>query len=130
MKLSIKQQPLGGRHKSKTKARSLKPYTGGPLPKSHQDSFGGRGKEPDLSYEDLMAQLAAALARPAAAPSVTVNVPKPKALQTKGTAVGGSARGVKARRSKASKAGYRSRGTRALNRRQRAASMKINNLNI
>tara|TARA_B100000902_G_scaffold108774_1_gene110463 strand:+ start:956 stop:1267 length:312 start_codon:yes stop_codon:yes gene_type:complete len=103
MKLPLGKSPLGGRH----------------LPLK---------KKP--SYDDLMAQLATAINNmgSAPAPGVTVNIPKPKALNTKGTAVGGSARGVKSKRSEASKRGRR--GTRSLNRKQRATRMKINNINI
>lgn len=96
--------------------------------RTHSDTFGRGKKKP--SYDDLMAQLAEAINNmgSAPAPAVTVNIPKQKALNTKGTAVGGSARGVKSKRSEASKRGRR--GTRSLNRKQRATRMKINNINI
>tara|TARA_Y100000739_G_C20546400_1_gene436087 strand:+ start:44 stop:379 length:336 start_codon:yes stop_codon:yes gene_type:complete len=111
MKLPKSKSPLGGRHHR---------------PREHFDTFDRGKKKP--SYDDLMAQLAKAINNRGSAPAVTVNIPKPKALNTKGTAVGGSARGVKSKRSEASKRGRR--GTRSLNRKQRAARMKINNINI
>ena len=57
-------------------------------------------------------------------------VPEPKALTTEGTAVGGSAQGVKIKRSDASKKGKNPKGTRSLNRAQRNANMQINTLNL
>lgn len=57
-------------------------------------------------------------------------IPDPKTLTTQGSAVGGGAKGVKIKRSEASKKSKNSRGTRALSRGQRASSMKISNLNL
>jgi len=57
-------------------------------------------------------------------------IPEPTALTTSGTAVGGTAKGVKIKRSDAAKKGKNTRGTRALNRKQRASSMQISNLNL
>lgn len=57
-------------------------------------------------------------------------IPDPKTLTTKGSAVGGGAKGVKIKRSKASKGNKNTRGTRSLSRSQRNSSMKISNLNI
>ena len=57
-------------------------------------------------------------------------IPDPKTLTTEGSAVGGGAKGVKIKRSEASKKSKNSRGTKALSRGQRASSMKISNLNL
>ena len=57
-------------------------------------------------------------------------IPDPKTLTTQGSAVGGGAKGVKIKRSEASKKSKNSRGTKALSRGQRASSMKISNLNL
>jgi len=57
-------------------------------------------------------------------------IPDPKTLTTKGSAVGGGAKGVKIKRSKASKGNKNTRGTRTLSRSQRNSSMKISNLNL
>tara|TARA_B100001094_G_C18186224_1_gene803973 strand:+ start:1138 stop:1584 length:447 start_codon:yes stop_codon:yes gene_type:complete len=58
------------------------------------------------------------------------NIPDPKALTTSATAVGGSAKGVKIKRSKNAKAGNNTRGTRSLNRSSRNTQMQISNLNL
>ena len=101
-----------------------------PLGGRHQQNYFTPPSNRRPSFDDLMAQLAEAINQMGKAPTpkVTVNVPKPKALNTEGTAVGGSARGVKSKRSEASKRGRR--GTRTLNRRQRNSQMQINNLNL
>ena len=57
-------------------------------------------------------------------------IPEPKTLTTEGSAVGGGAKGVKIKRSDASKKGRNTKGTRSLNRKQRNAAMQINNLNL
>ena len=57
-------------------------------------------------------------------------IPDPKTLTTEGSAVGGTAAGVKIKRSKASKGGKNAKGTRSLSRSQRNSAMKISNLNL
>lgn len=76
---------------------------------------------------DLQSQVVPAY-QPAAIPKPQPP-PEPKALTKSPTVVGGTAKGVKIKRSDAMKKGKTSRGTRALNRRQRAAAMQIRNLN-
>jgi len=56
-------------------------------------------------------------------------MPEPKALTTSGTPVGGSASGVKIKRSKASQSPSK-RGTTSLSRGSRNPSLKISNLNL
>jgi len=68
---------------------------------------------------------------PAAMPQrETPVIPDPKTLTTEGSAVGGTAAGVKIKRSKASKGGKNAKGTRSLSRSQRNSAMKISNLNL
>ena len=57
-------------------------------------------------------------------------IPEPKTMTTDATPVGGSAMGVKTKRSKKAKAGKGVRGTRALARSNRNTSMQIQNLNV
>tara|TARA_X000001382_G_scaffold26714_1_gene17176 strand:+ start:377 stop:814 length:438 start_codon:yes stop_codon:yes gene_type:complete len=57
-------------------------------------------------------------------------IPDPKTLTNDSSAVGGGAKGVKIKRSKAAKGNKNTRGTSSLARKQRNSAMKISNLNL
>tara|TARA_B100001287_G_scaffold272539_1_gene274387 strand:+ start:300 stop:743 length:444 start_codon:yes stop_codon:yes gene_type:complete len=101
-------------------------------PMTIMNAFAGSGL-PSIGWR-MQAEMAKDMQPPAPTPAPTPAPPppppEPKALTTKATAVGGAAQGVKIKRSNASKTGKNTRGTRSLNRKQRNASMQINNLNL
>lgn len=99
-------------------------------PMTIMNAFGGSGL-PSIGWR-MQAAMAKDMQPPPPPPAPVYNPPpppEPKALTTKATAVGGTAKGVKSKRSKVSDT-FKGRGTRALNRRQRNSQMQINNLNL
>lgn len=125
--LSAYQGPHGGL--GMTSYNALK--SDGFNPMTIMNAFGGSGL-PSIGWR-MQAAMAKDMQPPPPPPAPTYNPPpppEPKAMTTKATAVGGAAQGVKIKRSEASKKGKNTRGTRSLNRKQRNASMQINNLNL
>jgi hypothetical protein len=101
-------------------------------PMQIMSAFGSSGL-PSIGYRMQNAMMADMAPPPPVYEAPTYNpppIPEPKTLTTEGSAVGGGAKGVKIKRSDASKKGRNTKGTRSLNRKQRNAAMQINNLNL
>jgi hypothetical protein len=126
--LSHYQGPHGGLGMMSYRALKRDGYN----PMQIMSAFGSSGL-PSIGYQMQNAMMADMAPPPPVYQAPTYNpppVPKPKTLTTEGSTVGGGAKGVKIKRSDASKKGRNTKGTRSLNRKQRNTAMQINNLNL